>query len=360
VNTQYGQSLIEKLGNTYSQKGKKEMNTTAIQKPKTEPDTIDLFSLGSLVNLKVKHWSGRRMLTREDLVKLGYDPNALPKDIVNLGRKLMVPKTELQYLNQIEQRARKALERWSSPFGICNAHFVPATMLPTVEQQIEELKEEFFIRVDSFISRFDELRDKVKETHPDFWDKCLKGNYPKNPKALREHFQFDWYTFRIAGIGSIEETSVEEVIAKQTIQTEREVELRKKMKDEVGAFVVDYVSSMRKETIRFCDLMTSRIDGKPYGEEEDSKKLTPKSISCFRNYVDRFRQMNIFGDNEIEKMLSEFRNTFLDSGTSPSDFESATVKNSVSKALQTLREKAAIEGESCSKFLGELRRKVIL
>jgi hypothetical protein len=70
--------------------------------------------------------------------------------------------------------------------------------------------------------------------------------------------------------------------------------------------------------------------------------------------------MNIFGDNEIEKMLSEFRNTFLDSGTSPSDFESATVKNSVSKALQTLREKAAIEGESCSKFLGELRRKVIL
>jgi len=66
----------------------------------------------------------------------------------------MVPKSELQALTQIEQRARKALERWSVPFGIANAHFVPSKMLPTVEQQIEGLKEEFFTRVDSFITRF--------------------------------------------------------------------------------------------------------------------------------------------------------------------------------------------------------------
>lgn len=336
------------------------MNTMTIIEPKLDKDTINLFEVGCLVNLKIKMWSGRKMLTRDDLVRVGYDPDQLPEDIVNLGRKLMVPKSELQALTQIEQRARKALERWSVPFGIANAHFVPATMLPTIEQQISDLKKEFFVRVDSFISRFEDLVKKVREAHPDFWEKCLKGHYPSNPKALRSNFQFDWYIFKIAGMGSIEETSVEEVVATQKIRNERENELRSQMKEEVSGFVEEYVTSMRNETIRFCDLMTARINGKPFGDEEDSKNLTPKSISCFRNYVDRFKQMNIFGDEEIEKMLSEFRDTFLDSGTAPQDFESANIKTSVSKALEAIRNKAAAEGQSGSKFIGELKRKVVL
>lgn len=336
------------------------MSTTTVQEPKSDQDTINLFDVGCLVNLKIRMWSGRKMLTRADLVRVGYDPDQLPEEVVNLGRKLMVPKSELQALTQIEQRARKALERWSVPFGIANSHFVPASMLLTVEQQIKELRKEFFTRVDSFISRFDDLVEKVKTAHPDFWNKCLKGHYPTNPKSLRDRFQFDWYTFKIAGMGSIEETTVEDVIAKQKILGEREKELRSQMQSEVGEFVGEYVTSMRNETIRFCDLMTARINGKPFGEETDSKKLTPKSLSCFRNYVDRFRQMNIFGDGEVEKMLSEFRDTFLDSGVAPQDFDNATVKTSVSKALEAIRSKAATEGESGSKFIGELRRKVVL
>lgn len=336
------------------------MRTTTIEKPIVDSDTINLFDVGTLVNLRIRMWSGRKMLTRADLVRVGYDPDQLPEDIVNLGRKLMVPKTELQALTQIEQKARKALERWSVPFGISSSHFVPAKMLPTVEQQIEALKEEFFKRVDSFISRFDNLVERVKEAHPDFWEKCLKGNYPANPKALRKRFHFDWYIFKIAGIGSIEETTVENVIAGQKIQDERENELRSKMQSEVGEFVGEYVTSMRNETVRFCELMTARINGKPFGEEDDAKKLTPKSISCFRNYVDRFQSMNIFGDGEIEKMLSDFRRTFLDSGASPKDFESITVKESVTKTLESIRSKAAAEGQSGSRFLGELKRRVVL
>lgn len=336
------------------------MNVTTVKSPKLDKDTINLFSVGCLVNLKIKMWSGRKMLTRADLVRVGYDPDQLPEAIVNLGRKLIVPKTEIQALTQIEQRARKALERWSVPFGIANAHFVPNKMLPTVECQINELKEEFFKRVDSFISRFDDLIENVKNAHPDFWEKCLKGQYPTNPKLLRELFQFDWYTFKIAGIGSIEETSVEEIMANQKVQDTKERELRIQMQEEVGKFVSEYVTSMRNETIRFCDLMSARINGEVFEDENESKKLTPKSISCFRNYVDRFMQMNIFGDREVEKMLSEFRDTFLDSDVTPKDFESSTVKNSISNALATIRNKTAAEGESGSKFIGELTRKVVL
>lgn len=334
--------------------------STITQEPTTKQDTINLFDVGTLVNLKVRMWSARKMITRADLIKVGYDPDKLPVDICNLGRKLLVPKSEIQSLTRIEQKARKSLERWSVPFGICSAHFVPTKLLPTIECQIKDLQIEFFEVVDSFIYRFDDLTQKVKEDHPEFWEKCLKGNYPRDPKALREHFKFDWYIFRIAGMESIQETTVNEAIAQQRVQNERENELRVKMRAEVGEFVGEYVTSMRDETIRFCDLMTARINGTTFGNETDAKMLTPKSVACFRNYVDRFRQMNIFGDGEIEKMLSEFRSTFLDSGISPKDFESTTVKTSVSNALVAIRKKAAAEGESGSKFIGELKRKVTL
>jgi len=323
-------------------------------------DAINLFDLGTLVNLKVRMWSARKMITRTDLISVGYDPSKLPEDICNLGRKLLVPKAEIQALTRIEQRARKALERFSVPFGISSSHFVPIKMLPTVEGQIGELKNEFFILVDNFIARFDKLKETIQNSHPEFWDKCLKNHYPSDPKALRKRFQFNWYTFRIAGMGSIEETSVEEIMARQNVQTEREGELRQQMQTEVGEFVGEYVKSMRNETIRFCDLMTARISGKPFGDETDAKKLTPKSISCFRKYVDRFQQMNIFGDVEIETMLTEFRNMFLDSGVTSQDFESATIKNSIETSLQAIRNKAAAEGESGSKFIGELQRRITL
>lgn len=323
-------------------------------------DTFSLFDVGCLVNLRIKTWSARKMVNRNDLIAVGYDPDKLPKEIVNLGRKLLVPRSEIQSLTQIEQRARKALEKWSVPFGIASAHFIPIKMLPTVECQIKELKEEFFKRVDSFITRFDDLVTKVRDSHPDFWDKCLKGQYPANPKLLRQRFQFDWYIFRIAGIGSIETTSTEEVIAQQKVQNERENELRGQMQTEVGEFVGEYVTSMRNETVRFCDLMSARINGKLFGDETDVKGLTPKSISCFKNYIDRFRQMNIFGDGEIEKMLSKFKDTFLDCGVSPKDFDSATVKDGISQALEAIRNKAAAEGESGSRFIGELKRKIVL
>lgn len=323
-------------------------------------ETINLFDVGVLVNLRVRTWSGRKMITRADLIKIGYNPDKLPKEICNLGRKLLVPKLEIQKLTQLEQLARKSLRRWSVPFGISNSHFVPTNILPTVEQQIEGLKKEFFTRVDSFISRFDDLIRIVKEDHPDFWNKCLKGHYPNNPKALRERFQFDWYTFRIAGIDSIEETTVEELIAGQQIQNEKKHELRQKMQTEVGKFVEDYVKSMRSETIRFCDLMSARINGKLYEDETEIKKLTAKSIACFRNYVDRFHSMNIFDDKEIERMLNEFRDNFLESGISTKDFESATVKDSVTKCLESIRSKAETDGDNCSKFIGELKRRVKL
>lgn len=322
--------------------------TTITELPSTNQETINLFQLGCLVNLKVRHWGGRKMLTRQDMLNVGLDPDKLPSDIVGLGRKLLVSKTELDVINRLEQRARNCLEKWSVPFGAISCHFIPNNMIETVEAQLQEIKDEYEKTVDSFIVRFSDIKDKMKEDHPEFWDKCLKHCYPPTPELLRSKYSLDWFKFRVSGIDSKEVT------------TEELSELRSQMQQEVGKFVEDYVQTMRGETVQFCELMSARLNGQPYGDEEEPRKLAGRAISSYKKYVDRFKNMNIFGDSEIEKMLEDFRQNFLGSEVTTNDFDSAAVKHTATAALTAIRKLAADEGEEASKFVNQLKRKIII
>jgi len=334
--------------------------TLTAQSPTKADRSIHLFDVGCLFNLNIGTWSGRKMLTNDDLIKVGIDPSGLPKDIVNYGRKLLVPKSELQVMTKIEQRARSYLANWSVPFGAVNSHFVPAKMLPTVEQHLKDLEKEFFVAVDSFVGRFQDMKNTIQERHGDFWEKCLKNHYPSNPQGLREKFKFEWFTFEIAGMNSVQESSIEELMGTDKVKQERLKTQRQKMENEVGNFVGEYVDVMRKETIEFCELMTARVNNRPYKDEDKAKQLTPRSLSMFKRYVDRFRQMNIFGDEEIEGMLVEFRDKFLDVGTAPSDLEGSNIKQGITETLAAIRAKAVEQGEDTSQFISSLKRKVII
>lgn len=328
--------------------------------PQTEKQAINLFDVGCLVNLRVGTWSGRKMLTRQNMLSVGINPDALPKDIVNLGRKLLVPKDEIQAMTHLDQRARKYLHKWSVPFGIANTHFVPVSKLPDVEQELSSIKEDFFSKVDSFITRFSKIKEKIKEQHPEFWDKCLKDCYPTTPELLRAKFKFDWYMFKIAGLDSVQEASLEQMMASEQVKQERVDELRTQMQTEVGGFVEEYVKTMRAGTVEFCELMSARVNGTPYGDDDEPKKLTARSLSMFKKSLDKFRQMNIFEDTEIQKMLDEFKDNFLDSSASPDDFDSSHVKTSITTSLAAIRAKAAAEGDNTSQFVDQLKRRIII
>ncbi|MCP4590495.1 MAG: DUF3150 domain-containing protein [bacterium] len=322
---------------------------------------INLFELGYLVDLSIGSWSGRKMITMRDLRKLGFDTTKLPPAITNPGRKLLVPKQELLVINRIEQRARTYLDQWSVAFGIGNSHFVPLSVLPEVEEQLKDLRAEFLAAVDSFIARFDQMKQAVNEAHPEFWENCLKDVYPADPTVLRDRFRFRWFFFKVAGAGvTTEGVTLEEAQAADRVAGEREREMREKMKAEVGNFVEEYVSAMRGETVRFCDLLSARINGTPFEDEAAPKKLTPRSLKYFRKYVDRFRRFNIFGDDEIEKMLAAFRSEFMGGEETPKNFQGDGIKSAVTAALSKIRTKAANDSEQTSKFVNRLRRRVVI
>lgn len=312
-------------------------------------DEIKLFDLGCLCNLKIGMWSARRMVSRDDLISVGLDPDALPNDLVNYGRKLLVSKNEIQAISRVEQRARSYLAKYSAPFEAVNCFFVPNKLIPDVEHNLKCFKKDFFDIVDSFIVRFDALKEKVKQDHSEFFEKCLKRFYPVSAESLRSKFYFNWHLFIINNVSSLQQTSSEEIELK-----------REKLQQEANNFAETYIKTMRKEVIDFCTLMECRVNGRAYSNETEAKQLTGRSLSFFRKYISKFRDMNIFKDNEIEKMLIEFQEKFLDLGTTSKSFDSAAMKTAVSLSLSSIRKSASLEEGENSQFINSLKRRVII
>jgi len=162
--------------------------------------------------------------------------------------------------------------------------------------------------------------------------------------------------FKIAGLDSIKETNLQEI----TDENQRQQILKETMQHEVSGFVEQYVSQMRGEVVKFCDLMSARVNNKPYGDEAEAKQLTGRSLSFFRKYIDKFKTLNVFGDINIDKMLTDFRDQYLDLGTTSKSFDSAAMKTAVSLSLSSIRKQASLEEGETSSFINSLKRKVIL
>jgi hypothetical protein len=325
----------------------------------TELNAINLFELGSLVQLSIGTWSGRKMLTREDMRRMGLNADELPEELVNLGRKLLVSKEELAKFSQITQRARGYLGNWSIPFGIGSAQFVPTEVLPDVMARLEGFEKEFHELVDSFIDRYGELREAIRQQHADFFERCLRRHYPSSPDALRHKFYFRFFTFRIAGADGFNPVSFAEAKLQATTLKEKETLMKKQMRAEVDKFVEQTVGILRAETVRFCDLVTARVNNTPYGDEEQPKKFMPRSLTCFQAYVDRFRKLNIFGDEKIEQMLVDLKTTYLDN-TTIAELQAPSMAKAVTDLCAKIRETAANENGEMSEFLNLAKRRIVL
>lgn len=324
-------------------------------------EIVNLFDLGSLMQITIGTWSGRKKLTRADLSRCGINPDGLPEDIISLGRKLLVPKDELLKFNQIEQQARGYLARWSISFGIARSQFVPVDLIPEVEAKLDEFQQQFYSLVDSFIERFEQMVQTVKDAHPEFWAKCLKPHYPSTPEKLRAKFRFQWFTFKVGGLNDLGiGVKAAKAISAVAKQGEREIMMRKKMKEEVNRFVDEAVSVMRERTVDFVELVTARVNGTTYKDEKKPKKFTARTLGCFRKFVDRFKALNIFGDDKVEQMLDELRTNFLDPAESPKDLTNEGMKKALNQHLETLRALAAAENGERSQFIGLAQRRIEL
>jgi hypothetical protein len=201
------------------------------------------------------------------------------------------------------------------------------------------------------MEKYPAYREQMQTKYNEFWDKCLKQAYPQID-SLRSRFSFKWYTFKIGGM-SLEQTSGPEAMA-------RCEEMQKQLRERAQEFVEEYVVAMRKEVQHFCGLMKARINGEAFEDEGEAKRMTSRTIVSLQKYILQFREMNIFGDNDVQKMLEDFNSKFLATAVGKEDFEDTKTRSTVNEALAAISAKAATEGEPLSKFIGSVKRRVVI
>jgi len=311
-------------------------------------DTKKVFSLGVLVNLKVRKWSGQASFTKEDMGALGMASDAIPDSLVSAGRKLLVSRDSLKQIAQAEMAARALLNKYGVNFPLADAHFVPFAKLPEVEEKLAELSAQFMTAAEQFIESYPNAVKCMEQAYPDFWAKCLADSYKETADSLRKRFAFRVYKFVVSGSVEFAEATNIDLDA-----------MKKAVEDEVQQFVGNYISEMRGRVQEFCALIRDRVDGSPHGEESEAKKLTMRSVKAFRKYIEHFKTMNVFDDAEMAKVLEELDANVL-ARVNPTDIKAGVGLDALRVAMDTVYAQASAEGEQVSEYIGQLQRRIVL
>ncbi len=316
------------------------MSSAIVETNDAEP--INLYKLGMLFVMKCRYWSCRAGNDPDDLE---LTPDRIDaKAIASFGTKdLLDPVKTRKQFQQIEKKARHALEKHSRPFAAANAHFVPWSHVQTVIQQLETLRAELDEAIQGFLADYLNLRTKWQAQHQEIPDAC----YPL-VMALPAKFGLSWHAFKVTGAPELTPVEDIELELEQRRARDEQVQLMEaNLKRECQQFVEQYVLGFRKEVAEFCDQAIAQ-NGQVHG----------KTLQAIRRKIDHFYTMNIFNDGNTAASLRQLKTQIF--GVTGEDLsEQPDLANKLSQACATLKKEILHPG-SVSALTGRLKRRVVL
>ena len=307
-----------------------------------EPEPLNLYKLGMLFVVKCSYWSCRASNDPDEL-NLTTD-RITAKAIASFGTKdLLDPAKTRKIFQQIEKKARHALEKHSRPFTAAGAHFVPWNHVQNVIDQLEALRVEFDQAVEQFLNEYQQLRIEWQAQHPEIPDAC----YPL-PMALPAKFGLTWHAFKVTGAPEL--TPVEDIemeLEQRRVHDEQVQLMEANLRRECQEFVEEYVLGFRREVAEFCDQVITQ-KGHVHG----------KTLNAIRDRIDRFHAMNVFGDADAASELARLKQQI--SGLTGQDLaQQPLVAEKLSRACQALKNHI-LSPENVSELTGRLKRRVVL
>lgn len=305
-------------------------------------DPINLYQLGMLFVVRCRYWSCR---AGNEADELALTPERIEaKALASFGSKdLLDPDKTRKVFQQIEKKARHALEKHSRPFAAASAHFVPWNIVPKLIQQLEAAKTEFDSAVQEFLAGYATLRAEWRALHPEIPDGC----YPASHR-LPERFGLTWHAFKVTGAPELSPVADIEMELEERRAHDEQVKLMEQsLRGECEQFVEQYVTGFRREVAEFCDQVI-----------EQKGQVHGRTLTAIRDRIDQFHAMNIFGDADAASRLAKLKGAIA--GLTGQDLASQPdVAAKLSKACQVLRTQI-MNPDNLSQLTGRLKRRVVL
>jgi hypothetical protein len=166
---------------------------------------------------------------------------------------------------------------------------IPKRNLARVMERLEELKADYLAKAEEFVERYEAIKDEWRAKHPDIWHR-LAPHYPTSGQ-LRRKFDFFWTVFEIKG-AEVKEGSAPEIVAAYE-------QARAELEERYQEMVEEAVVYLRKKVMETVQNLSSRL--------KEGRIVRNDTLESVRRMEDWFKDMNIFGDLQVEESLTQLR-----------------------------------------------------
>jgi hypothetical protein len=225
-----------------------------------------IWDSGVLAHLTISLGRTQVPLEREEV---GADERA-EKDIVRLGHKALFSKEMFKPIQNAISHARGDFARYTLPFPVGSARFVPLKAYPILLKELEAARNEFDAAVATFLENFEANKEQMLAENPGI---LQASDYP--PVADME-FSMGWTAFTLNPAGE---------------------EANKKIQSAVDSFVKETVGTLRSKVMDACAEKSALL--------AKGGKVTEKTLRSLREMVEQLNSLNFVQDDVTEHALAQ-------------------------------------------------------
>lgn len=254
----------------------------AVETQRSEPDLPEVV----LIQVRTGMWQGTAPIKYEDL---GLDEVRFPKTLFKLGQKRLYPEEIKSKFTGIGQKAGVYLGKKGVSFLLKNTYVIPRLKLPQVYKDLKVLEGEYAVETENFLASYEKIREDWLNENWQHRDKLI-AHYPEK-EELRKQFKFRIIPFEIRGINAKE---ADEEVLLETVE-----EARKDFEGLCANMVGECIEVLRVKVAKTIKNLTDRI--------RSGKIIRNDTLESVKNIHEQFKELNIFGDTNIENSLMKLR-----------------------------------------------------
>lgn len=300
-----------------------------------------LFEDGVLVDLRIGMWTALKRNTADDL---GITHDDVPENVVGLGTNRVLPHDLVKTWTRIAHHARYVVSHDSFLFPLGEVPFVPLRILPRIEEELEQCKTQYEAAWRSgLLGKYDALKKAYIEKYPEH-----AAGFPSR-EEIERRFYFEYSAFTVSLPKKIRKQQHDK--KKAAAEEAAMLRYQQELETRVQEFLSESVKTLRTKAVDMCAVITDSIKG--------GKVIHGKSLTALSTFIDRFKELNFIGDQEIESRLSKLQKDILD-GRDADDFKS---DDALREALVTACDeitKAAGDVTDLSGVTKSYRRRIVL
>lgn len=315
------------------------METEEIQQEQEQQDpsvnlSTDIFKYGTLINVGIGFWEGKVLQTQKDQEVLG---NTIDYEIFAPGYKWLVPSKYTRVFSSYRSRLNSYFDKMSYRVpGMRGARFVPRKAYPWLKNVLEAEKTSFFRDAEDFLGKYEEISkqqiDKFNERFPEHTG-YLNSMYP-SVSTLRSKFNYSWtlYSWAHAEISEVAQDAknhlserAEQLVHQSTIQ-------------------------IREHILSATSLVLEAI-------KNGKNNVNIRSINAFKERIEQLKQINLFNDPEIDKMIKNASNSLnCISSWKKEDVDKTDIEINLTRVIESVKKDVKDFEENSEKFAVVKRR----